>query len=75
MSKIKGKSVAVRLDNKGRISIPLSIRKHLGMEPGDTFFLETKGEQIHVVKGINPFDHLADDALEEHRAGQTRKPS
>lgn len=66
--------VTVTIDAKGRLSIPVDIRGQLGIETGDTFFLETDAEHtvIHLAKAQNPFDGLADHAVQEYRAGRTR---
>jgi antitoxin PrlF len=66
-------TVAVRVDAKGRLSIPLSLRKALGIEPGDVFFLEADEAQgvLRFEKVENPFDILAAHAIAEYRAGRT----
>jgi len=63
--------VSVRLDEKGRLTIPSTMRRALEMKPGDTVFCLLSGETISCVKAINPFDILAAHALEEHRRGKT----
>jgi AbrB family looped-hinge helix DNA binding protein len=67
-------TVTVKADAKGRLVIPRTVRRELGIEPGDTFFLEADAERrvLHFAKAENPFDILVDHALEEHRAGRTR---
>ncbi len=62
-----------RLDSKGRIAIPAEIREKLGLESGDTFFFATDKDEIRMAKAVNPFDALADHALDERRAGRTRR--
>ncbi len=62
-----------RLDSKGRIAIPAEIREKLGLESGDTFFFALDKNEIRMAKAVNPFDALADHALEERRAGRTRR--
>lgn len=62
-----------RLDSKGRIAIPAEIREKLGLESGDTFFFAADENEIRMAKAVNPFDALADHALEERRAGRTRR--
>jgi len=56
-----------RLDSKGRIAIPAAIREKLGLESGDTFFLAADENEIRMAKAVNPFDALADHALDERR--------
>ena len=45
----------------------------MGIEAGDVLFLETDAEQavIHLAKAQNPFDVLAEHAIEEYRQGRT----
>lgn len=66
-------TLSVRLDSKGRLSIPREVREEYGLEPGDTLFLQCdeKGV-IRVAKAVNPFEALADHAVAEYRAGRTR---
>ncbi len=67
--------VTVKIDDKGRLSIPADIRGQLGIQTGDVFFLETNADHtlIHLAKAQNPFDGLAEHAAEEYRAGRTRR--
>lgn len=65
------KSVS-RMDDKGRVTLPRSIRNALHAEPGDVFFFEEDEYGVRIVKGENPFDALADEAIREYRAGKTR---
>jgi AbrB family looped-hinge helix DNA binding protein len=62
------------MDAKGRIAIPAEIRAKLGLESGDAFFFEAdENDVIRIAKAQNPFDALAENALEERRAGRTRR--
>jgi len=65
----------VRVDPKGRLLIPAELRAQLGIEPGDTLFVETEdnGNVLSFAKAENPFDGLARHAEKEFRAGRTRK--
>ncbi|MBI3922372.1 MAG: AbrB/MazE/SpoVT family DNA-binding domain-containing protein [Armatimonadetes bacterium] len=65
-------AIAVRVDNKGRLTIPKAIRTETGVKPGDLFFLQPEGSVLHYSKAENPFDLLAEHALKEHREGKTR---
>ncbi len=49
-------------------------RKGLGIEPGDTSFVECDEGQrtLRYARAENPFDVLAQHAVEEHREGRTR---
>jgi AbrB family looped-hinge helix DNA binding protein len=64
----------VRVDPKGRLTIPRELRQALGIEPGDLFFVEAEadGAVLRYARAENPFDALAEHALREHYAGQTR---
>jgi antitoxin PrlF len=64
--------LALRVDSKGRVVIPKSVRQQLHINPGDTFFLESEGNVIRLAKAENPFDALARHAVQEYRAGRTR---
>lgn len=67
-------TVTVKVDPKGRLTIPRRLREGLGIEPGDAFFVEgdEEGKVLRFAKAENPFDILAEHALREHRAGRTR---
>ena len=67
-------SLTVRVDPKGRLTIPRRFREALSIEPGDTLFVEIDEERkvLRYAKAENPFDALARHALDEHRAGRTR---
>lgn len=66
----------VRVDEKGRLTIPSKTRKDLGLKPGDTFAfrLEQRESQVilHYAKVDDPFEGLAEHAVEEYRAGRTQ---
>ena len=52
-------SVRVRMDERGRITLPSSIRSKLGIKPGDELSLTVNGNRIIVEKVGNPFERLA----------------
>ena len=62
---------AVKIDDKGRLIVPASDREALGIQPGDVLFVERRGKQLIYMKAENPFDVLAEDAIEEYRRGET----
>lgn len=66
--------VAIRVDAKGRLTIPQRLREELGIEPGDIMFVEREAghEVLRYAKVANPFDALAEQAEEDYRAGKTR---
>ncbi len=67
-------ALAVKVDSKGRLTIPQRLRSGLGIGPGDTLFVECDEERkvLHYAKAEDPFDVLVEHALEERRAGKTR---
>jgi AbrB family looped-hinge helix DNA binding protein len=66
-------ALSVKVDAKGRLSIPRDLREALGIQPGDTLFVEREGEMLRYAKAENPFDTLVQHALDERRAGRTRR--
>lgn len=66
-------TATVRVDAKGRLSLPRRLREELGIEPGDTLFVEGGEGQatLRLAKAENPFDVLAEHALREHREGRS----
>jgi AbrB family looped-hinge helix DNA binding protein len=42
------KARAVRMDSKGRITIPIATRKRLGIEEGDTLFVQISEDRIDI---------------------------
>ena len=64
-------STTVRVDTKGRLTIPQAVREELGIKPGDTFFLLPEDGVLRLAKAENPFDALADFANAEYEAGRT----
>lgn len=65
-------AVTVKVDAKGRLSIPQELRQELGIEPGDTLFVEREEgtSVLRYAKAENPFDGLARQAEQEYRAGK-----
>jgi AbrB family looped-hinge helix DNA binding protein len=62
------------VDEKGRVLIPDAVRKRLGISAGDVLFLQVEEETgvLRYAKADNPFDILAEHAIQESRAGRTR---
>lgn len=60
-----------KVDSKGRLSIPANVRGQVDMHPGDVFVIEVEDSIIHLAKVDNPFDRLAERAIEEYEAGET----
>jgi len=68
------KEVAVRIDDKGRITLPKSIRKALGIKAGDTLFFkyDPQSNCLQIAPAVSPFDALAEEAVKEYKEGRTR---
>jgi len=65
-------AAAVKVDSKGRLVIPREYRDALGIEPGDTLFVERDGSVLRYAKPDNPFDLLIDAAKIERAEGKTK---
>ncbi len=67
-------AVTVKVDAKGRLTIPRELRDELDIQPGDTLFVEREEGQpvLRYALAENPFDALAQHAEDEYRAGRTR---
>lgn len=63
--------VTTRMDEKGRISIPSTIREELGLESGDMFFLDIENQILRIAKATNPFDALIEEGIDELQSGKT----
>jgi AbrB family looped-hinge helix DNA binding protein len=68
------KTLTVKGATTGRLTLPPSLRKALGIEPGDTFVVaaEEQGIGLRPTQRENPFDALTAHALAEYRAGRTQ---
>jgi AbrB family looped-hinge helix DNA binding protein len=66
--------LTVKIDAKGRFTIPRQVREELSIAPGDTFFLEVDDMRgvLRFAKAENPFGILAEHAVAEYRAGRTK---
>jgi AbrB family looped-hinge helix DNA binding protein len=67
-------SLTAKVDTRGRVLIPTRVRERLGIEPGDTLFIEYDVETrtLRCAKAENPFVVLAEHVIAEYRAGRTR---
>jgi len=59
-------NIILKLDEKGRLTLPLKMRKDYNIEPGDVFFVKPEKTGIHLAKAENPFDVLAEHALYQY---------
>ncbi len=64
-------TTTLKVDAKGRVMLPLAIRKSLRINAGDVLFLEKEETGIRITKAENPYDLLIKDAIERHEAGKT----
>jgi AbrB family looped-hinge helix DNA binding protein len=66
--------LTVKSDARGRITIPRYVREKLGVESGNSFFLEVDDALgvLQFTKVENPFDILAEQTVAEYRAGRTK---
>lgn len=64
-------AISLKVDEKGRVTLPNKLRKNLDIKPGDTLFLQEQVECFVLKKAANPFDVLALDAAREHSEGKT----
>lgn len=62
----------VKTDAKGRVTIPRDLRVQLDIQAGDIFFLDIEDGVMRLAKAENPFGLLAQDAIAQYRAGQTK---
>lgn len=62
----------LRIDAKGRLTLPREVREDLKLAPGDSVFYTREGDVLKIAKAQNPFDMLGDEAIREHRTGKTR---
>lgn len=67
----KGLKVVLKVDAKGRLTLPLKMREDYNIKPGDFLLVRADKTGIHLAKTENPFDVLARQAREESRAGKT----
>lgn len=64
-------TMTVHVDAKGRVVLPLSIRRRLKIEEGAILFVQESGGELRLRRAENPFDSLAERAEAELRAGKT----
>lgn len=69
--KTAGKTLSIRVDEKGRLLLPKELRTDLQIGPGDVLFLRRRGRFLHLAKPQDPFDVLAKDAVSQYRRGET----
>ena len=63
-------AISLKVDERGRVTLPNKLRKNLGIKPGDMLFLQEQVEYFVLKKAVNPFDALVLDALRERNEGK-----
>ena len=64
-----GLKIVVKLDAQGRLTLPLKMREDYNLKPGDCFLVSADKTGIHLARTENPFDILAEQALNQHEQG------
>jgi AbrB family looped-hinge helix DNA binding protein len=64
---------AVKVDERGRITLPKSMRDDMDIQDNATLFVRREGDMIELAKAdLNPFEVLGEHARREHERGNTR---
>jgi len=66
----KGLKAVLKLDAKGRLTLPLKMREDYNLKPGDCLLVSADKTGIHLAKTENPFDVLAEQALNQYEQGK-----
>ena len=64
-------NIILKVDEKGRLTLPLKMRKDFDIKSGDVFFVKPEKTGIYLAKAEYPFDILARHAIQESKAGNT----
>ncbi len=51
-------AIRVKVDERGRITLPKEVRVALNIMPGDELSVEIVGNRIVIEKSVNPFEKL-----------------
>lgn len=62
----------VKIDDRGRISVPKVLRDKMKVESGDTLFISGDASGLKLRKAENPFDVVAKHAIKQYKEGRTR---
>jgi bifunctional DNA-binding transcriptional regulator/antitoxin component of YhaV-PrlF toxin-antitoxin module len=62
----------VRVDERGRVTLPAKVREELAVLPGTVFCIKKELNGFRLARVEDPFDGLARYAIEEDDAGRTR---
>jgi len=68
------KETFARVDNKGRVTLPRSIREAWGLKTGDMVFFryDSKNNKVQIAPAVSPFDILAEHAIEKNKQERTK---
>lgn len=66
----KGLKITLTVDTKGRLTLPLKMREDYNIKPGDFLLVRADKSGIHLAKTENPFDVLAEQALNQYEQGK-----
>lgn len=64
-------NIVLKVDEKGRITLPLKVRQEFSIEAGDVFFVKPEKTGIHLAKAENPFNDLVEYARHERETGKS----
>lgn len=64
-------NIILKVDEKGRLTLPLKMRKTFHINPGDVFFVKPEKTGIHLAKAENPFEELVEYAKHERETGKS----
>lgn len=64
-------NIILKVDGKGRLTLPLKMRQTFHIKPGDVFFVKPDEKGIHLAKAENPFNDLVDYARYERKTGKS----
>jgi AbrB family looped-hinge helix DNA binding protein len=67
----KGLKIALTLDTKGRLTLPQKMREDYNLKPGDYLLVSADKAGIRLAKTENPFDILAENALNKNEQGNS----
>jgi len=65
--------ITVRVDSKGRVTLPKEIRESAKVKKGDVFFVDIDRGQIKLTEAVkDPMVMLREYGREEYRKGRTK---
>ena len=69
------KNISLTIDNKGRLTIPKSIREALHIKNGDVLLLKYESNEgiLHIARAVqNPIQVLSEYTEKEYESGRTK---